>query len=89
MINSQCGKESAVASSRVENTQLVQIAIRKIHGQHLQEQILKCVFPDVCFNTSKAMTMDAGAEQRTTEITHYIRLQRATQKGQAPMLLTT
>lgn len=60
--NSQCGKESTVASPRVENAQQVQIAIRKIHRQHLQEQILKCVFTDVCFNVSKAMTSDVGAE---------------------------
>lgn len=52
-----------MASPRVENAQQVQIAIIKIHG-HLQEQMLKGVFTDVCFHASEAMTMDAGAEKR-------------------------
>lgn len=84
MISSQYGKDSAVACPRVENAEHVQMAIRKIHGQHLHEQTLKCVFTDVCFNTSKAMTMDA--DRRTTKITYYIGLQRPTQNGEAPVL---
>lgn len=56
-----------MASPRAQNAQQVQIAIRKIHGPHLQEQILKCVFSAVCFNTSETMTMDAGAEKKITE----------------------
>lgn len=45
------------------------------------------MFRDVCFNTSKATSIDAEAEKKKiTEITYYIGLQSTLRNGQTPVV---